>query len=177
MDGYHLLWTITTSSNFSVNITSHCLTIFSTAAIHKAISTDITEESTQPEHYRNNRDIGVLPFQASDVASQIQRLVIIGIPDTGIHQLRHLQDLQQLGVPLEGEDGQTPTVNGKNSVVNVKFNKRENAHLSLRHAMSYVMSFMWEGSCDSSISKNKHSITHYHSLPMSANNSELQANI
>ena len=50
--------------------------------------------------YLDDRDGGVFPFQSAYVGCKLQGLFIIAVPDTGVHELRDLQDFQDFRVPV-----------------------------------------------------------------------------
>jgi hypothetical protein len=55
-------------------------------------------------------NVGVFLLQAFDVRRQLQGLLIVTVPYTRVHQLRHLQDFEQLRVSLQGHIIHPPTV-------------------------------------------------------------------
>lgn len=57
--------------------------------------------------YINDWNRTVLDAQPLYVGSQLQGLLVLAVPDAGVHQLRQLEDLQQLSVALERQRVQT----------------------------------------------------------------------
>lgn len=50
--------------------------------------------------YLDDRDGRVFPFQSADVGCKLQGLFIIAVPNTGVHELRNLQDFQDFCMPV-----------------------------------------------------------------------------
>ena len=61
-------------------------------------------------------------LEALDVTGQFERLLVVTIPDACVHQLRHLQNLQQLSVTLQSHVIQPPTAthNGQQMLASVQ---------------------------------------------------------
>ena len=51
---------------------------------------------------------GVLLLQPLDVRSQLQGLLVVTVPDAGVHQLGDLQDLQDLSVSVQRQAVHSP---------------------------------------------------------------------
>lgn len=51
----------------------------------------------------------MLLLQSLDIGSQLQSLLIVAIPDTGVHELGDLHNLQDLCVSIQGQAVHPPT--------------------------------------------------------------------
>ena len=54
-------------------------------------------------------DAAVLLLEPPDMTGQLERLLIVAVPHACVHELRHLQDLQQLRVPRQRHVVHPPT--------------------------------------------------------------------
>ena len=59
--------------------------------------------------YSYDGNVAVFLLQPLDMGTQLEGLLRVAIPHAGVHQLGHLQHLQQLSVSLQGQRVHTST--------------------------------------------------------------------